>query len=95
MAKRILVVDDEPDIRRLVAEALQATGYDVQTSANGQEAVRAAGLFIPDLVLRLAWWLLLAPLLPGLINKVKAWVGGRRGPPPRAPWRIARGQRPR
>lgn len=24
---------------------------------------------------------LLAPLLPGVINKVKAWVGGRRGPP--------------
>jgi len=36
---------------------------------------------ILDLVLRLALWLLLAPLLPGLINKVKAWVAGRRGPP--------------
>ncbi len=34
-----------------------------------------------DLVLRLALWLLLPPLLPGLINKVKAWVAGRRGPP--------------
>ncbi len=34
-----------------------------------------------DLIARLAWWLLLAPLLPGVINKVKAWVGGRRGPP--------------
>ncbi len=34
-----------------------------------------------ELVLRLAGWLLLAPLLPGLINKVKAWVAGRRGPP--------------
>ncbi|MBS0663659.1 MAG: NADH-quinone oxidoreductase subunit H [Verrucomicrobia bacterium] len=32
-------------------------------------------------LLRLAWWLVLAPLLPGLINKVKAWVAGRRGPP--------------
>ena len=28
-----------------------------------------------------ACWLLLAPLLPGIINKVKAWVAGRRGPP--------------
>ena len=36
---------------------------------------------ILDLVLRLAVWLLLAPLLPGIINKVKAWVAGRRGPP--------------
>jgi formate hydrogenlyase subunit 4 len=32
-------------------------------------------------VLRLAAWLLLAPLLPGVINRVKAWVAGRRGPP--------------
>jgi formate hydrogenlyase subunit 4 len=34
-----------------------------------------------DLLSRLAWWLLLAPLLPGIITKVKAWVAGRRGPP--------------
>lgn len=34
-----------------------------------------------DVLLRLAVWLLLAPLLPGIINKVKAWVAGRRGPP--------------
>ena len=38
-------------------------------------------MLIPELVLRLALWLLLAPLLPGIINKVKAWVAGRRGPP--------------
>ena len=34
-----------------------------------------------DILLRLFVWLLLAPLLPGVINKVKAWVAGRRGPP--------------
>jgi formate hydrogenlyase subunit 4 len=34
-----------------------------------------------EIVLRLVGWLLLAPLLPGIINKVKAWVAGRRGPP--------------
>lgn len=33
------------------------------------------------IVLQLVFWLLLAPLLPGIINKVKAWVAGRRGPP--------------
>jgi formate hydrogenlyase subunit 4 len=32
-------------------------------------------------ILRLALWLLLAPLLPGIVNKVKAWVACRRGPP--------------
>ena len=36
---------------------------------------------IPEVILRLFVWLLLAPLLPGIINKVKAWVAGRRGPP--------------
>ena len=34
-----------------------------------------------QVVLQLCVWLVLAPLLPGIINKVKAWVGGRRGPP--------------
>lgn len=34
-----------------------------------------------ELFLRLSVWLLLAPLLPGIINKVKARVAGRRGPP--------------
>ena len=36
---------------------------------------------ILDLILRLGVWLVLAPLLPGIINKVKAWIAGRRGPP--------------
>lgn len=34
-----------------------------------------------ETLVRLAIWLLLAPLLPGIINKVKAWFAGRRGPP--------------
>lgn len=34
-----------------------------------------------DFTLRLLFWLLFAPLLPGVINKVKAWVAGRQGPP--------------
>lgn len=36
---------------------------------------------ILETVLRLVVLLGLAPLLPGIINKVKAWVAGRRGPP--------------
>jgi formate hydrogenlyase subunit 4 len=38
-------------------------------------------ILILKLIFRLALWLLLAPLLPGIISKVKAWVAGRRGPP--------------
>lgn len=37
--------------------------------------------FYLDIPLRLLAWLLLAPLLPGIINKVKAWVACRQGPP--------------
>ena len=39
------------------------------------------GLLLLAIILRLALWVLLAPLLPGIINKVKAWVAGRQGPP--------------
>jgi len=34
-----------------------------------------------SLVARLVVWVLFAPLVPGIVNKVKAWVAGRRGPP--------------
>lgn len=34
-----------------------------------------------DILVRLAVWVLFAPILPGIINKVKAWVAGRQGPP--------------
>ncbi|MEI6033025.1 MAG: NADH-quinone oxidoreductase subunit H [Verrucomicrobiae bacterium] len=33
------------------------------------------------MIVRMVLWIVLAPLLPGLINKVKAWVAGRQGPP--------------
>ncbi|GAB6113565.1 respiratory chain complex I subunit 1 family protein [Desulfomicrobium salsuginis] len=36
---------------------------------------------IMDILLRLLAWLVLAPLVPGVINKVKAWVACRQGPP--------------
>lgn len=49
--RRILVVDDEADIRRLVATALDASGYDVHLAANGEEALRVAARYLPDLVL--------------------------------------------
>ena len=49
--RRILVVDDKPDVLRLVDEALTMSGYEVTTAAYGAEAVRRGGMCLPDLVL--------------------------------------------
>jgi CheY-like chemotaxis protein len=38
--KRVLVVDDEPLIRQLVADFLAEAGYQVDAAANGAEALR-------------------------------------------------------
>jgi two-component system KDP operon response regulator KdpE len=46
----ILVVDDEPQIRRALRTSLEAHGYEVRTASNGTEAVEAAAEAAPDLV---------------------------------------------
>jgi two-component system KDP operon response regulator KdpE len=46
----ILVVDDEPQIRRALRTSLEAHGYTVQTAGTGEEAVVAAAEASPDLV---------------------------------------------
>jgi len=49
--RRILVVDDNEDILRLVDEALTMAGYEVTTATCGADAVRKGSLCLPDLVL--------------------------------------------
>jgi two-component system KDP operon response regulator KdpE len=48
--ERVLVVDDEIEIRRALSRALSAREYIVETAADGMEAVGAASTFHPDLV---------------------------------------------
>lgn len=50
MAK-ILVADDERDIRDLIAITLQFAGHEVITTANGEDAVNEAKKIKPDLIL--------------------------------------------
>jgi CheY-like chemotaxis protein len=50
MAK-ILIAEDEPDIRELVAFMLRFAGYEVAAASNGEEAVQAATRDVPDLIL--------------------------------------------
>ena len=48
---RILVVDDEPQIQRLLTVALTAAGYDVITAETGAQALRLAATGAPALIL--------------------------------------------
>jgi len=49
--RRILVVDDEPEIRLLLEKALAARGYEVETAADGEEALARAREHLPSLLL--------------------------------------------
>jgi len=51
MAQRVLIVEDEPDIRELLVFHLEREGYHVTKSKSGAEAVRLAHASPPDLVL--------------------------------------------
>jgi two-component system response regulator GlrR len=48
---RILVVDDDPGLLRLLTIRLRAENYDVEAAENGVVAVAAASRFRPDLVI--------------------------------------------
>ena len=49
--QRILLVDDEPKLVRLVWEVLTATGFEVIVTGSGGEAVQKVALEQPDLIL--------------------------------------------
>lgn len=48
---RILVIDDDSDIREVVGEALQFAGYEVTTARDGREGLIQARSFRPTLIL--------------------------------------------
>lgn len=47
----IMVIDDQPGIRRLLAEVLQEDGYNVAIAANGYEALQKVKEITPQLIL--------------------------------------------
>jgi CheY-like chemotaxis protein len=47
---KILIVDDEEDVRNLLALIFRDAGYEVMTAVNGKEAVQKAKLEKPDLI---------------------------------------------
>lgn len=58
-AERILIVEDEEPIAKLVAEALQRCGYRTEIAADGDEALEKTLEMLPDLII-------LDLMLPGL-----------------------------
>ena len=51
MSKRLLVVDDEPNLLRAVAACLKAEDYEVSTARSGYEALMHLAQSVPDLII--------------------------------------------
>jgi DNA-binding NarL/FixJ family response regulator len=51
MSKRLLVVDDEPNLLRAVAACLKAEDYEVSTARSGHEALMQLAHSVPDLII--------------------------------------------
>jgi two-component system cell cycle response regulator DivK len=51
MSKRILVVEDQEDNRRILRDLLTSAGYEIIQAENGEEALTAAARERPDLIL--------------------------------------------
>src|SRR4051812_20858161 len=51
LAQRILIVDDEPQLRRLLRLSLERKGYSVFDAATGEECLIQAAQWLPDIVL--------------------------------------------
>jgi CheY-like chemotaxis protein len=51
MAKSILLVDDEEDLRTIMGAKLESSGFEVATATNGKEALEYMRKDKPDLVI--------------------------------------------
>jgi two-component system KDP operon response regulator KdpE len=69
---RILVIDDDHQIRRMLRVALSGHGYSLSEAATGKEGLQEAALFHPDLVILD----LGLPDLDGMevINRLREWT---------------------
>ena len=57
--KLVLIVDDDPSIRLLLGEALEAAGFRVEMAEDGEQALTFMSEYVPDLVM-------LDVLMPGM-----------------------------
>ncbi|MDH3641160.1 MAG: response regulator, partial [Gammaproteobacteria bacterium] len=75
---RVLLAEDEPATRLLIAESLEQAGYSVQCAEDGQQALDALSIDTPDI-------LLLDMLMPRrdgfeVLNRLRATSSGRHVP---------------
>ena len=50
MAKKILIIDDENDMRVYLSTLFRKAGYDVDVAVNGEEGLETAKTALPDLI---------------------------------------------
>ena len=60
--KHVLIVDDDPDMRKMVELMLSGEGYDVDTASSGQECIASVHVRQPDAII-------LDILMPGMDGK--------------------------
>lgn len=70
MAIKVLVVDDEDDVRRLIQTKLKKAGFEVVTAVNGEEGVAIAKRENPDVVIM--DWMMPKMDGPTAVAKIKA-----------------------
>jgi two-component system, OmpR family, alkaline phosphatase synthesis response regulator PhoP len=51
MAKKVLMIDDDPEFVEAISNLLDAKGYEVHTASNGKEGVEKAKTQNPDIIL--------------------------------------------
>jgi two-component system alkaline phosphatase synthesis response regulator PhoP len=73
--KKILVVDDEPDVRNFLAACLEDAGFIVETAFDGIDALEKVEAFSPDLMTLD----MVMPRMPGIkvireLRKQKKWA---------------------
>jgi two-component system phosphate regulon response regulator PhoB len=76
--RKVLIVEDEPDLRELLTYNLSAAGFTVQAAENGAEGLAAVKRFAPDLVLLD----LMLPDIPGteVCRRIRGGEVGERQP---------------
>ena len=75
--KRVLIVEDQADIRKLIRMTLEFEPYEIHEAANGINGLQLAGEVVPDLIL-------LDVMMPGEVDGLQVCARVRANPALRA-----------